>query len=299
MIKTEVKTIPITSNTMFKELFGREENKNVLAFLLSNYFEVEYDYIYNNIKYMNTQLGIDNVKDYKYNVDIIISLDNNIVCNLEMNDSSWPGLFNRNTAYISNIFSSQFKVGDEKCDFVNAKKHIQINFNNYNFPKDMEFDVYKLKSVTTNEELTDILEIHHINLAMINGKCYNDVKELSSVEKVGKFLKSENINEMERIVGEDMKDILDKVMELSNDERLVGLYNEEELQKAKEVAIKTESFENGMKAGVEEGIKQGVQQGSKQEKLEIAKKMLEKNTNIDFISEVTGLTIDEISNIKF
>ena len=98
-------------------------------------------------------------------------------------------------------------------------------------------------SVTTNEELTDILEIHHINLVMINGNHYNDVKKLGSVEKVCKFLKSENINEMERIVG--------------------------------------------------------VEESSEQEKFEIAKKMLKKNTNIDFISEITGLTIDEISNIKF
>ena len=47
-----------------------------------------------------------------------------------------------------------------------------------------------------------------------------------------------------------------------------------------------------------EGYEGGYSAGKQQEKIEIAKKMLSKNTNIDFIVECTGLTIEEINNLK-
>ena len=88
------KIIPITSNTMFKELFGKEENKTILSYLLSNYLEVPYDLVYDNIIHLNTSLGIDHIKDYKYNTDIIVSL-NDVIINLEMNNQFWEGIKNR------------------------------------------------------------------------------------------------------------------------------------------------------------------------------------------------------------
>lgn len=39
-------------------------------------------------------------------------------------------------------------------------------------------------------------------------------------------------------------------------------------------------------------------EGLDEGKIEIAKKMLEKNSDISFISECTGLTIEEINNLK-
>ena len=42
----------------------------------------------------------------------------------------------------------------------------------------------------------------------------------------------------------------------------------------------------------------GVERGSKQEKIEIAKKMLEKNKAVEEIMEFTGLTEEEIKNLN-
>ena len=46
------------------------------------------------------------------------------------------------------------------------------------------------------------------------------------------------------------------------------------------------------------GIEKGLTEGRNVEKLELAKKMLEKNISIDDISEITDLTKEEIDNIK-
>ena len=76
---------------MFKEVFGSEENKEAIAYLISEYFSLEYDAVLNNIKFKNTKLNINNEKDYKYDVDIIVSIDNETIVNLEANKSMWPG----------------------------------------------------------------------------------------------------------------------------------------------------------------------------------------------------------------
>ena len=45
-------------------------------------------------------------------------------------------------------------------------------------------------------------------------------------------------------------------------------------------------------------IEQGIEQGIEQNKIFTAKKMLEKNIDIDSIKEITGLSLDEIKELK-
>lgn len=281
---TNTKIIPITSNTMFKELFGRVENKEAISFLLSNYFGVEYEYVYDNIVHLNTNLSINNIKDYKYSTDIIVSI-NDVIINVEMNRSFWKGLENRNLAYITEVFGKQYEASKGKKQFKNVKKHIQINFNSYKDGKNKRIQIYKLRDTETNEEL-DALEIHNVNLEVIKDECYNkSVYELTGIEKVSKFLLSKNSDEIKGVIG-DMDEILDKVMTLSNDERLIGLYNVEELEQAK--------LEGTRLAGIDEGIKKGIEKN----KQDIVINMLDRDYDIKEISEITNLTTEEIEKIR-
>ena len=47
-----------------------------------------------------------------------------------------------------------------------------------------------------------------------------------------------------------------------------------------------------------EGIKEGENRGKEESKIEIAKKMLDANMDIKQISELTGLTIEEVKKLK-
>ena len=60
-------------------------------------------------------------------------------------------------------------------------------------------------------------------------------------------------------------------------------------------AIEDAGFDKGFKAGERHGIQQGIQQ----EKIAIAKNMKKQNIDIETICKITGLTIDEIKNIKY
>ena len=53
----------------------------------------------------------------------------------------------------------------------------------------------------------------------------------------------------------------------------------------------------GIRRAIEEGIKEGKEKGSTEEKINIAKKLIEKGLNIKEISEITELSINEIEKI--
>ena len=63
--------------------------------------------------------------------------------------------------------------------------------------------------------------------------------------------------------------------------------------KMRELEIK-----EGLTKGFEKGRKEGIEQGINKRNIEIAKNMLKQNLSIDMISSITGLSIEEINNLK-
>ncbi len=57
-------------------------------------------------------------------------------------------------------------------------------------------------------------------------------------------------------------------------------------------------LEKGLKEGKEEGLKEGKEEGLKEKSIEIAKNMLKENVDINIISKYSGLSLDEINNLK-
>ncbi len=85
-------------------------------------------------------------------------------------------------------------------------------------------------------------------------------------------------------------------------EEMNYLTGDAEMQRLAELREKWEMDYNSAKAsgfsdGREEGRKEGIEVGRKQRELEIAKKLLKKNTSIEEIIEITGLTKEEINQI--
>ena len=53
-------------------------------------------------------------------------------------------------------------------------------------------------------------------------------------------------------------------------------------------------MEKGMKKGIEKGMKKGMEK----EKINTAKNMLEKNLTLELISEITGLSVEQIKSLR-
>ena len=85
-----------------------------------------------------------------------------------------------------------------------------------------------------------------------------------------------------------------KVEELSTDPEFVGYYDIEEAHK-QELA---DSYNTGYDKGMDIGIDKGINQGKKEEKIEIAKMMLQDTSDYNLISKYTDLSIEEIKELQ-
>ena len=59
-----------------------------------------------------------------------------------------------------------------------------------------------------------------------------------------------------------------------------------------------EGMEKGMKQGMEKGMKQGMEKGLEQRSLEIARKMLAKGMDAASVMEITGLSAEQMQQLK-
>ena len=62
--------------------------------------------------------------------------------------------------------------------------------------------------------------------------------------------------------------------------------------------IRNEFKKEGYESGFVDGINKGIEQGTQQEKLSIAKKLLDSGMEIEKISRITELSEEKISEIK-
>ena len=93
-----------------------------------------------------------------------------------------------------------------------------------------------------------------------------------------------------------MKEIYDKYNKFVKNDDLTEGYTEWEENYFRMLTLSEERLQ-GKLEGIKEGIKEGMEKGIKERNYTIAKDMKSKNMDIKLISEITGLTIEEISKL--
>ena len=295
--------IPITYDKMFKKVFGDPNNTDKLAYLLSTIFKIPFEDLKDNIEIIESEKRVNKVNEKMSKSDIVLNIKFSSFgkVNLEMNVGFYKEVIVRNLRYNINLLSSSLKVGK---DYSNIKPVIQINFNTYDIDKNSQkiLDLFTLKN-DNNYELTDILQ-YHINIdkwykCWYNGDIERYSEEDQKLIRCLALLKITNNEDFTKCIGEtDMedeikKDFVDTMDELCSDEEIERYYgSDEDLEKLR---ISGEKIK--IKEAKEEGIITGRAEGKKQEKIEIARKMLENDMDIDTISKLTNLSKLEIEKL--
>lgn len=145
--------------------------------------------------------------------------------------------------------------------------------------------------------LTDKLELRIIDL--------NKAKEEYQKDKTNKkaqwmmFINNPNEVEVQEIMKEnkEIEEAVVEIVEMSEDEKLERLAFLREKAIMDEKAIYAAGLDKGEIRGKELGIELGRKEGIKENQIEVAKKMKEKNIDIDIIEEITKLTKEEIEKL--
>ena len=142
--------------------------------------------------------------------------------------------------------------------------------------------------------LTDLMEFCIIELPKV--RKYNENMTLDTWVN---FMKNPEVIDMsDNNENESLKNAKKVLEDISNNERERYLAELRQKYIMDQKAIVSKGFNKGKKEGIEEGIKQGEKEGIEQHKIEVAKRMLKSNCDIQLIIEITELskeTIDEIS----
>ena len=288
--------IPIVSDTMFHVMLNNSSRKQYSAYLIALVLNLDYEKVYDSLIFVNNKLDREKYKDSGKTVDFVCRLNGKII-GIELNNNSSKASLERNISYAADLYKSKMVSGKE-YDYETV---IQININNFTFEGNSKIkEEYSLRN-EEGEKLTEKLKFIHIYLPNIRKKCYNKEK-LNVLERLLlAFNEEENLSDItkgDRIMEEYVKESI----KASMDEEVIGLYDKElhleklrlsELKEAREKGI-----EQGIEKGIEQGIEKGIEQGIEEEKLEIAKELLNNNVQVDIIMKSTGLTKEEINNLK-
>ena len=290
-----VKTLSPKLDVVFQALFGEVGNESITKGFLETILERKID----SIDLSRNPILRREFKDEKLGVlDIIAKLDENEICNIELQIVDKKNIIERILYYWSRLYSRQIKSGE---DYKILQKAIVILITDFKIENLEELDYHSRWKIMEDKQgkkiiLTQKLEIDIIELPKIIGK----EKEQDNLLDWLYFLenpKSERVTEKMK-ENENLKEAVKKLDNLSEDEKMQRIADLRQKAIMDEKAIYEKGLEigieKGIQRGIEKGIEKGIMEGSQKEKIEIAKKMLELKIDKETIAKATGLTEQEI-----
>ena len=193
--------------------------------------------------------------------------------------------------YISKNIVSELNE-NESYDIISQV--ISINFVNFNMDFGDEGKAhrcFKLIDTQNNNVILDIIQMHIIEIprfiTILNNSNTDDIKRNQILSWIEFFtIKDlENVKEKLKEVNHIMPKVIDKY------ERFISSEEEMEVYNARDAFLYGQSLM--LKREREEGIKEGI----KENQILTAKNMKNKNMDINLISELTGLSIQEIEKL--
>jgi len=296
--------IPLNYDFIFNAIFNKEENIDLIENFISCYLNIPIIEIKGNIKIMKRRLDLNSKKLAGKEIDLLLNYKGNKI-NIELNNAKSKEVFlERNIVFACNIHSSQLKYRDK--NYKNIQKTIQINLNCGIENKSKKIIESYYFTNEHGKKLSEKIRIDMVDVALGNKIWYPNTND--KLSRWCKALLSKTLDDLKVALGENMMEeisknkLLEEVIKLSSDEEYLGVYTElskSEMERNTEILNAEErgekiGFERGSKDGFERGSKDGFERG----KLEIAKKMLDENMNVELISKLTNIPVNELKKLK-
>lgn len=275
---------------VFKRIFGNEKQPNILISFLNAVMK-PIDPI-KSVQIMNSDIEKEHIEDKYSRLDIKAITNKGEYINIEIQVKNEYNMIKRSLYYWSKMFESQIVEGD---NYNKLAKTVCINILDFKYLKNDNFhNAYRLKEINTNEELTDTMELHFIEIPKL--RKVDDSEEISDMlEAWITFIQSPTskvINKLERS-SQEIKQAKEELLRLSGDDK-----ERERYEKRKESILeKVSLIETAEQKGIEKGKKEGLKEGAKKEKFEIAKKLLD-ILDDETISIKIGLPLEEIKELR-
>ncbi|MDD7150519.1 MAG: PD-(D/E)XK nuclease family transposase [Clostridium sp.] len=286
MVKEKLK-MTLASDVLFKKVFFSEGS--ALLKMLQDILDIRED---SGITIIGYETRPNNIFGKSFRGDLLVTLSDRTYVSIEINNSNPKNSLSRNMIHLFRIHSDMLVKGMPDSELEKYRLY-QLNFDNFRNPSREAIEKYAFCSLTTGKVRNLIYTFCDVDLEKCRKLVYNvNVREVSKDIRWGAIMTSNDIEEISKLLGEDMlsmeeKDkFLNTVRELNEDEKVVKDWMWEENDKLR--------YYNDLEASKEQGIEQGIEDKSK----EVVINMLNKNMDYETISEISGKTIEEIKEIE-
>ena len=278
-----------TNDYVFGRIFGYKGNENITKGLIESITNEKYK----SLKIASSVPTIKELQDDKMGIlDIKATADNNSIFNIEMQVAKNQNIADRILWYWSNLYNNSINKGE---DYIKTKKAIAIliaDFDLSNLTKISKFHTsWHIREDEFSEIiLTEKLELHIIELKKLEVNNNQSVKQKKLTKWLKFILNPDEKGDLKMEEDEDIKAARKVLEEISQDEK--------EREKARLRDKYVREMNSSRNEGYAEGKAEGISMGETSEKIKIAKIMLKEGSDISFIVKCTGLTEEEIKQIK-
>ena len=276
--------ITLRNDYLFKRLLGSEENKDILQDFLEVILDIPHEEI-EGIELLDKELKKDRSVDKTGILDVKVRLKNKTIINIEIQNIWDESFINRTLFYWAKIYVEEFRQGD---DYTKLNRCITINIVGKGFNLNNKIhSKYLLKEEVSNEKLTNLIEMHFLNLK--RARELNDIKD--SLIRWLLFIETDSKEERHMLAEHSpvLKLLNEKIDLLSLTPKEKKLYESRMMLKSDIVSISNSKFKKGLEEGIEKGIKEG--------NINTARRMKKASFEISVIQEMTGLTREEIEKL--
>ena len=271
---------------VFKKIFGSEEHPEILISFLNAVLKPKKPIVSVEIK--NSYLEKEYIEDKFSRLYVKALTSNKEIINIEIQLKNEYNMIQRSLYYWSKLYEEQLSEGDR---YDKLSRTVCINILDFKYLKNDRFhNGYRLKEIETNEELTDLQEIHFIEIPKL--KRFESTEEIVDLlEGWVEFLRdpeSEVIRKLE-MSNKEIREAKDELYRLSRNSK------ERELYYLREKSLRDEisALANAKEKGLKEGLKQGLFEG----KLESARRFLD-ILDDDTIATKLNIDVDIIKKLR-
>ena len=303
--------LDLTLDAVFKHFF--KTNKNLCANLIQQFIPPLKHRHIKVLKFLDSQLHSQNPKDKNSLLDILVQIDHKELINIEMQCFRKKDFNERVLFYWAKLFIRKVKSG---INYSQILPTYSLIFTDYTLFKSLKnyFSSFSLRC----DSQTEVVFSDHLKISLVELNKFKPSKSLTELDGKGLwcYLLTRSVElteeEIEVIASRSkmMKQAVDQLEEVSRDEALQILADAREKARMDKIAELDYSREEGLAKGLEkgrlegmekgrqEGMEKGRLEGRQEERREVILNMLKKKTDITFISEVTGLSVEEIKKLK-
>ena len=276
---------------VFKNIFGSPNHPEILISFLNATLKPKKKIVSVDIK--KTDIEKQYIEDKYSRLDVKATTSNDEIINIEIQLKNENNMVKRSLYYLSKMYEEQL---NEKEDYSKLARTVCINILNFKYLKTDNFHTgYRFKEIESNEELTDIMEVHFIEIPKL--KDSSDEKDM--LVAWTEFLKdpeSEKVRGLELSV-EEIRQAKDELIRMSNDKKQRELYDMRANSLRDKISELNAVEKKAREEGIEKGRKEGIEEGAKNRTIEIARNMKLSGLDTNTIAKLTNLSPDEIDKL--